>query len=617
MEQNEAFSLDRQLRLHSTSRVRYILIIMKLKSLKETVLSAKFLILYLAIIFRFGFGLNWDSGALSHPDESFLIQQSYKIQTPRTFTEYLDESSSPANPLNFGAPLYVYGTLPLFVEHALTKTLGPQPIRERAVRVRYVTAILDFASIFIVGAAIEYLISSSAAIWAMFFMATSVLNIQLCRFYTVDSFLYFFLSLSFFFFIRWAAQIGLLESDKLAPRVSPLHSALSFSAAGSSFGAAMACKLSAVLIAPAILLLFIAALRKRLVLSRLLEAVLGFYAFAFAFRVLQPYTFAEPSLFSFRISERWLSQMQSLKEMTGGIFYPPSIQWVDRTPIFFSLKNLFLWSPGIFFSLSVLIGTYLLVRRKSFNISNLFILTWLFIPLIWISWGFIKPTRYFWPIIPAAAAIAGLAISWLRKNGGIQKIIAVILVTGQLLWAWTFTAIYREPLTRADASRWIMDNLSCNVAIAIEYWDDPLPLPLIGRYPARDCYERNVLRMYDEETPEKIEHIISVLSNSDYYVISSQRIRLSVDRLPDSYPIAREFYKRLFAGELGFSIIRSFESFPSFLGIKFIDMYAEESISVYDHPKVFIFKRDSNFSPDRVRDLLWGFSPQPLPARLK
>ena len=50
-----------------------------------------------------------------------------------------------------------------------------------------------------------------------------------------------------------------------------------------------------------------------------------------------------------------------------------------------------------------------------------------------------------------------------------------------MLWGWGFLAIYRRPLTRITASRWIYKNIPAGATVANEHWDDALPFSIDGK----------------------------------------------------------------------------------------------------------------------------------------
>jgi len=57
------------------------------------------------------------------------------------------------------------------------------------------------------------------------------------------------------------------------------------------------------------------------------------------------------------------------------------------------------------------------------------------------------------------------------------------------------------------------------------------------------------------------------------------------------FPPTLNFFKGIFDGTLGYEKVADFSSYPSFLGIRIADDHATEDWSVYDHPRVTIWKR--------------------------
>ena len=95
-----------------------------------------------------------------------------------------------------------------------------------------------------------------------------------------------------------------------------------------------------------------------------------------------------------------------------------------------------------------------------------------------------------------------------------------------------------------------------------------------------------------------------MLSQSDYINVTSNRLYGSIPRIPQRYPMTTEYYRRLFAGDLGFKLVATFTSYPTLGPWVIVDDRAEEAFTVYDHPKVLIFKKQPDFSVDRVRQIL-------------
>ena len=49
-------------------------------------------------------------------------------------------------------------------------------------------------------------------------------------------------------------------------------------------------------------------------------------------------------------------------------------------------------------------------------------------------------------------------------------------------------------------------------------------------------------------------------------------------------------------GDLGFDLVATFESYPNLGPLSFPDQSAQESFTVYDHPKVLLFVKTADYS---------------------
>src|SRR3972149_976829 len=94
------------------------------------------------------------------------------------------------------------------------------------------------------------------------------------------------------------------------------------------------------------------------------------------------------------------------------------------------------------------------------------------------------------------------------------------------------------------------------------------------------------------------------LDQADYISISSNRNYGSLPRIPAVYPVMVRYYDALFDGELGFREAATFTSRPGLLGPEVPDDSAEESFTVYDHPKVMLFEKTDDYSRQRLVSVL-------------
>ena len=151
------------------------------------------------------------------------------------------------------------------------------------------------------------------------------------------------------------------------------------------------------------------------------------------------------------------------------------------------------------------------------------------------------------------------------------------------------------PSPASAASQWIYENVPKGSVLANEHWDDPLPLPLPGYDPS--FYRGPQLPLYDPDEPKKLDTLVQMLSQSDYINLTSNRLYGSIPRMPQRYPMTTEYYRRLFAGDLGFELVATFASYPTLGPWTINDDRAEEAFTVYDHPKVLIFKKTAGLLP--------------------
>lgn len=159
-------------------------------------------------------------------------------------------------------------------------------------------------------------------------------------------------------------------------------------------------------------------------------------------------------------------------------------------------------------------------------------------------------------------------------------------------------------------------------------WDDALPLSLDGYNPYD--YSFGVYRselnfeMYWPDNADKLQRFLTVLDQADYLFLSSNRQWGTTVRVPERYPLTTLYYRSLlgcppereitwcysvaqpgmFNGSLGFELAAVFQSDPNLGGLRFNTQFAEEAFTVYDAPKVMIFKKTGAYDPDRVAEIL-------------
>jgi YYY domain-containing protein len=436
-------------------------------------------ILLVAALLRI-IGFNWDEYTHLHPDERFLTSVEASLEIPASIGEYFDTSTSTFNPHNTGNGFFVYGTLPIFVVRVVGEWLGRTGYDEIHLVGRAVSTAFDLLSIGFIYLIAERLFNRRTGLLAAGLAASTVLFIQQAHYFTVDSTANFFVVLGMFFAVKVA------ESSKWQD----------YAFFGLALGCAVASKINTFPMALILVMAVVVYLRREDHLDErafswaFLYLIMAAAVSLVVFRIFQPYTFKGPGFFDVGLNPQWLENMQELRGMNAGNTDAPyALQWADRAPIWFSLKNMILWGLGLPLGLTSIIGLALagieLVRG---NLKHLLLVPWTLLYFIWQSTGFTPAMRYQLPIYPSLILMAAWALwygyDWVHNRSSSLVVRRLYLgflglvLAGTALWAIAFTSIYARPLTRVEASRWMFDHIPGAVNLIVEQGEDELFEPV-------------------------------------------------------------------------------------------------------------------------------------------
>ncbi|MEA3326485.1 MAG: DUF2298 domain-containing protein [Chloroflexota bacterium] len=159
-------------------------------------------------------------------------------------------------------------------------------------------------------------------------------------------------------------------------------------------------------------------------------------------------------------------------------------------------------------------------------------------------------------------------------------------------------------------------------------WDDAVPYPVDGFSPYSEnggIYRGDLnFEMYWADDQLKLGKFETNLDLADYIFITSSRQWGTTTRVPERYLLTTFYYRNLlgcpedsniewcynvaepgmFEGTLGFELVETFQSNPNLGGLSFNTQFAEEAFTVYDHPKVLIFKKTDAYDPLQIREIL-------------
>lgn len=559
------------------------------------------------------YGLNWDDGHYLHPDERFIAQVSDdRVHWPgwSDLGQLLDPDSSPINPRRDGtdgnALSFAYGTLPIYVQGVvswLLDSLWADRLGEyeRLYLVgRVLTAFADAVTIVITFLLGRRLFGSTAGLIAATLYAFLVLPIQLSHFFTVDPWLTMFVTAAILAAVRFHDNPTLGRSIAL----------------GAVIGCAFATKASVPsLLVPVLAVygyMFLSSGRPARIISLALAG--GIISLA-VFTVFEPYALVR--------HEAFFHDIRTQARIVRGQFDVPfTRQFVGLTPGAYELRNMFYFTTGPAFVLASIAGSvYTLKRAIRDRRADLVVpLLWIaaYIPILMITEA--RFLRYTQPLLPTLAVLAGgMFACAFAALAGHRRIMIQGALTGVIgttaLWAFGFASIYSAEHPRIHASEWIYENIPAGSRVTAESWDDALPLPREPRRPGE--YEILSLDIYGDAPPEeKVRQLYDVLRQADYVIMSSDRVYQSIDNLPWRYAVQNEYYRRLLDGQLGYRLVYDARLQPEIFGLRIDDANADESFTVYDHPRVRIFERVETLTLDQFRARLsWGIEQPWEPAR--
>ena len=551
------------------------------------------ILLFLIILIGFSLriiNIDWDNGYIFHPDERAIVMNATSLVYPKNLEEFLSPES------RFNTNFFAYGNLPIY----LLKVTGDIFSQFNITYSQYsgiyligriLNVFVGTLTIILVFIYTKKLFNIKTGLLASFFLSIAVFPIQNAHFFTVDTLLSFFILLTLIF----------LNSYYKKPTFT------SAMLIGISLGLCLATKISSLPILLTILFfVFISQLIKKggwkKIIIPFTQSFLAILLFSsLVFIVSQPYAVID--------YKEFLDQVIYQSKMgTDPFVFPYTLQYVDKLNFIYEIKNIIFWGLGIPLGLFAFAGYFLTLNELARNFLKkinllpiLLFMTSFFIlnSLYAVGW-----MRYLLPIYTLLTIFAAFFViktfNYLKNYPFMKKRVSKyfyfsIVLFSSLLWTISFMQIYLNPHSKLAVSDWINQNIPISSTLAVEHWDDVLPVY------GGENYNYQTLALYDPDTKEKWININNQLEKSDYIIIASNRLYTPLQKLtnckvlPENrcYPRTAEYYKKLFSEKLGFEKVAEFTSFPKipFTNIIINDQSADESFTVYDHPKVMIFQK--------------------------
>ncbi len=323
------------------------------------------------------------------------------------------------------------------------------------------------------------------------------------------------------------------------------------------------------------------------------------------------------------------------------VFYTRQFEY--SVPMFFQFFNIYPVALGYGILLSFIGGFLLLPKTKEFQFLRFtFLIAFLPFAFMYAKW-----TRFMALTFPIMVLFAVLFIfslkDWIDGTAGniskikyqnilkvLPNLLYIVIIGMVCLPGLAYLSIYQNEDVRVQASRWIFVNVPDRSTI-LQETANVVDLPLFSPYPdvvrneskPMPVYKSISFNFYDLDSDRGLSQISDeVVRESDYIIVPSRRVfrnhtceemnagrfgllgRLGglgyehdrCEKLQEKFPLLNAHYNKLFNGQLGFHMVAAFNSFPT---LKIADKpvfevhddTAEETLSVFDHPVILIFKK--------------------------
>ena len=565
-------------------------------------ISSKRALLVLALITLVGavlrfYGLNWGAPYYHfHIDEHFVFAGGLAIRE-----DFFAAARS--------AKFFMYSPLPMYALIAVTwvyETLvRPLDLAVKQdgivfmVLGRSISAALGTATIPLVYAIATRLSGRVAGLLAAALTAFGVLHLRDSHFFSVD------VSLTFFSVLAWLFMV----------RVALEGTTRWYVWSGVAIGAAIACKYSAAFLLPITFVAHLCAMGipgrtspKGAWLAWLWKAAVPGLVAALTFLALDPFVYMDFDKFLLDVEE------QVTAPHGGGIRPIWAAQFTTIQPRLFWFTNILWWGLGPAFEIWALLGVaWLLWRRDRRAVMALAF------PLIYyaVAGKSILPfARYGVPMVPALAVVAAVFSADLLRRAQWRRVGMVataIVVAATALYAAAYMNIFIQPDARLTASQYLLRRVPEGSKILIEPSHN---IPPMGSYLTQPSFHidyvhwdgnrerHDYYRLYALDTyrylydlrhsaDEKQRYIESRLALADYIVIDDTFLQFYQHLPASQHGVVKKYYDDLFAGRLGFRLMRSFKVYPRLGGLDINDDSAELTFRLFDHPRVFVFVRES------------------------
>ncbi len=549
------------------------------------------------------YGLDWGLPYHFHSDEFLMAANAEKLRTTDSLARLIAREPK----------FLLYPPVLLFLQAGLVSasTLfhpfshsDPAGLSLYYLLARGIIALFGVATVFLLYFLGSRLFSPAIGLLSAFFLAFTVLHVRDSHFFCTD------VPLTFFLVLLIYLCTDIVEKKNLK----------TYLLTGMVCGIAVATKQTALLGVPVVLTAHLMSLwagrenawrqRWQALISRqsLKKLAVLFATMIFVSLLANPFVLMNPG--------KYFDMSRETYGFVSGTSQPQwTFQFTGATAAYW-FTNLLFFGMGPALEILCLLGVLWALWKRKWTAG--LILTFLSLYFISIGFGYMKFIRYSIPLLPFLCLLgARLAVeAYAGAKAKIPRVIiaAVTLLVGasSVFYTLAYLNIYGRDDVRIQASRWVHANIPrgttivFNTSFATPLLNDMFHHPQFydnytlgygqDHYVEKSYYTLKAMNFftYASESlnpPDKFrKYARERLSDADYIVMSDEHSEQYSFR-PREYPAVAQFFRRLYDEKMGFRLVKTFATHPSFLGLGINDDRSELSFRLFDHPKVRIFKR--------------------------
>jgi 4-amino-4-deoxy-L-arabinose transferase-like glycosyltransferase len=166
----------------------------------------------------------------------------------------------------------------------------------------------------------------------------------------------------------------------------------------------------------------------------------------------------------------------------GWLDFPYTRQFADTLPFLYQIWQSSVWGFSLPLGIFVWGGSALFVWQwwRSRTWQSGFIVSWALVYFVIVGGQYAKYPRYILPLAPFLFLMAAVAFSRITHRVLRSTLYAFTLLglVSAFAYSLAFVSIYSREHPWLQISDWIYQNIPAQSAIAIEHWDDVLPLSI-------------------------------------------------------------------------------------------------------------------------------------------